>query len=284
MNSTVPELVPWAEGGKLPWNDPEFSERMLKEHLSQTHDGASRRLNSINRHAIWLHSAVLHKEPSRILDIGCGPGLYTERLAKFGHHCVGIDYAPASIRYAKEVAAEKKLDCEYIEADITKVDYGSGFHLAYFLYGELNAFKPAIMENVIGRAYAALAPGGRLILEMFESKFLQLLGSRPKSSEQVDSGLFSTKPYHRLTESLFCEDSNATVERNIITHMDSGSISTYVNTLQAYTDKEYHHMLGGAGFTEIKRLPALGGKACAVQQDGLFILYAQKPQSAEPIL
>ena len=34
---------PWAEGEKIPWNDPEFSRRMLKEHLSQKHDAASRR-------------------------------------------------------------------------------------------------------------------------------------------------------------------------------------------------------------------------------------------------
>lgn len=276
MNN-IPELVPWAEGGKLPWNNLQFSERMLKEHLSQTHDGASRRLNSINRHTIWLHSAVLKKQPSKVLDIGCGPGLYTERLAKLGHRCVGIDYAPAAIRYAKQIAQEKNLNCEYIEADVTQVDYGVGFDLAYFLYGELNAFKPEVMSNVIQRAYAAMAPGGRLILEMFESKFLAQLGSRPRASEQVESGLFSTEPYHRLTESLYCMDSNATVERNMVTELQSGQITYYVNTLQAYTDKEYHQMLSDIGFTGIKKLPALGGKACSAQQDGLFILYAEKP-------
>ena len=37
---------PWAEGDKLPWHDPDFSRRMLREHLSQAHDAASRRTNS----------------------------------------------------------------------------------------------------------------------------------------------------------------------------------------------------------------------------------------------
>ena len=29
---------PWAEGEKIPWNDPDFSRRMLDEHLSQEHN------------------------------------------------------------------------------------------------------------------------------------------------------------------------------------------------------------------------------------------------------
>ena len=35
--------LPWAEGEKIPWDEPAFSTRMLQEHLSQLHDGASRR-------------------------------------------------------------------------------------------------------------------------------------------------------------------------------------------------------------------------------------------------
>ena len=33
---------PWVEGRTIPWDDPGFSQRMLREHLSQQHDGASR--------------------------------------------------------------------------------------------------------------------------------------------------------------------------------------------------------------------------------------------------
>jgi predicted TPR repeat methyltransferase len=46
---------------------------------------------------------VLQSEPQRILDLGCGPGLYTQRLASLGHTCVGIDISPASIAYARRV-------------------------------------------------------------------------------------------------------------------------------------------------------------------------------------
>ena len=92
---------PWAEGEKIPWNDPEFSKRMLREHLSQEHDAASRRFEIIDKHVSWIHNHILNGNPTRILDLGCGPGLYTNRLARLGHQCVGIDFSPASIAYAR---------------------------------------------------------------------------------------------------------------------------------------------------------------------------------------
>ena len=44
---TILETVPdyediWAGRYKIPWDEPGFSRRMLKEHLNQAHDLASR--------------------------------------------------------------------------------------------------------------------------------------------------------------------------------------------------------------------------------------------------
>ena len=84
---SVPPL-PWKEGDNLPWDEPAFSRRMLREHLSQQNDAASRRTGRIDAHTTWIH-AELGGQPARILDLGCGPGLYTQRLARLGHHCTG---------------------------------------------------------------------------------------------------------------------------------------------------------------------------------------------------
>ena len=72
---------PWALGDNIPWNDPEFSERMLREHLSPEHDLASRRIELIEKHTRWIHDHVLKSKTARILDLCCGPGLYGVRLA-----------------------------------------------------------------------------------------------------------------------------------------------------------------------------------------------------------
>ena len=57
--TAVPE--PWAEGEKIPWNDPAFGARMLHEHLSQDQDQdmASRRFVNSDAHVVWIHQQVL---------------------------------------------------------------------------------------------------------------------------------------------------------------------------------------------------------------------------------
>ena len=70
----------WAGAYKIPWDDPDFSRRMLAEHLSQDHELASRRVEWIDRQVKWIHGDLLAGQPAEILDVACGPGLYAHRL------------------------------------------------------------------------------------------------------------------------------------------------------------------------------------------------------------
>ena len=91
LRQSVPR--PWAEGEKIPWNDPDFSRRMLLEHLSQEHDAASRRFATIDEQVSWIHDTVLGGRPARILDLGCGLGGLLSRLGspcRAGLHQVGL--------------------------------------------------------------------------------------------------------------------------------------------------------------------------------------------------
>ncbi len=60
---------PWSHGGKIPWNDSDFSKRMLREHLAQNHDRASRRAIIIDEQVAWIHESLLGGRASRVLDL-----------------------------------------------------------------------------------------------------------------------------------------------------------------------------------------------------------------------
>jgi 2-polyprenyl-3-methyl-5-hydroxy-6-metoxy-1,4-benzoquinol methylase len=156
--SRIPQ--PWSEGEKIPWNEPGFSRRMLRVHLSQEHDWASRRATIIQKHVDWIHREFLCNSPARILDLGCGPGLYTSLLAGLGHDCTGVDFSPASIEYAIKNAQKAHLHCSYQLADIRKADLGSGYDLVIFIFGEFNVFTPADAMQILQKSQAALQPGG----------------------------------------------------------------------------------------------------------------------------
>lgn len=122
-------VQPWHNADCIPWNDPAFSARMLREHLSQSHDQASRRTEKIESHVAWIHTHLLRSRPTRILDLGCGPGLFAERLAGQGHHVTGVDFNPASIAYASSGLAKRTADASIertiCEPHCSEVDSGS---------------------------------------------------------------------------------------------------------------------------------------------------------------
>jgi len=249
---------PWTEGEKIPWNEPEFSVRMLKEHLSQQHDAASRRFDIIDQHVAWLHEQVLQGQPTCILDLGCGPGFYTQRLAQLGHRCVGIDFSPASINYAQEQAKTAELECTYLQGDIRSTPYGSGFGLVLSIYGELNVFHPDDVRKILRKAHAALQPGGQLVLEPHTFDAIVRIGSEPNAWFSTNSGLFSPQPHLYLQENFWDETSRTATQRYFIIDAASAEVTFHASTMQAYTDQEYTLLLQECGFEQIEILPSLG--------------------------
>ena len=272
---------PWAEGEKIPWNDPDFSERMLREHLSQDHDAASRRFEVIDEHVDWIHQGVLSGTPTRILDLGCGPGLYTSRLSKLGHECVGIDYAPAAIAYAREQAEREKLRCTYLEQDIRAADYGTGRGLVMLIFGEFNVFRPADARLILEKASRALERDGLLLLEPHTFFAVQKIGEQPASWYATSGGLFSDRPHVCLTESFWDPERKVATERYFIVDAQTGDVTRHAASTQAYTDEEYRSLLLACGFGEIEFYPSLRGNPDESQAD-LIAIVARKARAAWP--
>lgn len=278
----LPDLItrplppaPWAEGDNIPWNDPAFSARMLREHLSQDHDAASRRSTVIDRHVGWIDNRLLGGRPATILDLGCGPGLYTSRLARRGHTCVGVDFSPASIAYARAEAAAAGLSCRYELADLRAADFGSGFDLAMCLFGEINVFRPAHAGELLRKAHAALAPGGQIVLEVHTAAELERIGSQPARWYTAGQGLFGDDPHLVLAEHFWHVPERAATIRYFVVDLASAGVTRYAQSLQAYDQAGYVSLLAGCGFGTAVFAPALTG-ADAPEQPGMFVISARK--------
>ena len=267
-----PDPKPWEEGEKIPWNDPDFSRRMLKEHLSQKHDAASRRTPTIKKQVDWIHSFVLDGKPSRILDLGCGPGLYAARLAALGHVCRGIDFGPASIEYAVKHAPE---NCSYTLGDVRTTGFGSGYDLVMFIFGELNVFKPKDAKSILHKAYTVLNPGGKLLLEVTTYDAVYELGNQPATWYSAENELFADEPHLCLMEPFWDDEQAVAIERYYIVDANTGEVARYSASTQAYTEDEFRDMLLGVGFSTIEKHPSLIGKEDSFQSE-MFVLIAHK--------
>ncbi len=266
-----PSPAPWAEGEKIPWNEPEFSRRMLREHLSQAHDMASRRSSIIDQQAAWLHQEILLGVASNILDLGCGPGFYCQRLAALGHTVTGIDFSPASIGYAQERPHPKT---HYVLGDIRTTDFGSGYHLAMMLYGEFNVFKPAEARRILEKAYAALEPGGVLLLEAHTFDCVRELGQAAPSWYSATEGVFADGPYVCLMENFWHPLPKVAVERFYVLEAESGAVSRYTQSIQAYEDEAYAALMQGVGCKAVQFYPSLGSGEEG--EKGLLVVVGRK--------
>jgi SAM-dependent methyltransferase len=69
----------------------------------------------------------------KIADFGCGPGLYTIRLAKCGANVTGIDFSEMSIKYAKKVEACEQLNISYVKQNYLEFETGDRFDLVLMI-------------------------------------------------------------------------------------------------------------------------------------------------------
>ncbi|HUW81498.1 MAG TPA: class I SAM-dependent methyltransferase [Phycisphaerae bacterium] len=267
-----PRPQPWAEGDNIPWHEPAFSRRMLAEHLSQEHDLASRRTEIIDRQVQWIHRYLLGGRATRILDLGCGPGLYSSRLARLGHECVGIDFSPASIGYATDRAQRSRLRCHYVLDDIRRADYGSGFGLVMLIYGEFNVFCRDDARSILAKAHTAIVSGGVILLEPHPFAEVERQGRRGRAWHSAESGLFAESPHVCLQESFWDAATHTATFRYYVVDAATAEVTRHACSFQAYTDQEYRSLLNEMGFDGVQLLSSLGGEQTDAQGELMTIV------------
>ncbi len=249
----------WGEGDHFPWDDPYFSARMLEMHFDQSHDLASRRFPAIDSHVAFIHGTILGERPSDILELGCGPGFYLSRLARLGHRCAGIDKSPAAIACARDEAEREGLSCVYREEDIYGARFGEDLDLIMLLFGDFNTFNPMDVQEMLGKAWMALKPGGVLLLEPFRFRTLEKLGAAPAHWYSARDGLFSDRTHLCLRENLWNSRNRTATIRWYIVDADSADVRLVAQCYQAYTRPWLRKLFAEKGFIDIAFHPCLTG-------------------------
>jgi SAM-dependent methyltransferase len=260
----------WGGRYKIPWDEPGFSGRMLAEHLNQNHDMASRRTAMIDSQVAWLHQRICASRPCRILDLACGPGLYSNRLAGLGHSCVGIDFGPASIAYAQLHAVP---GCEFVLGDLRQTGFRSGHEVAMMIFGEFNVFPPEEIRAILAKVRDALVPGGVLVVEMQTFASVRDSGLDSSFEYKADSGVFSAYPHRvRVDNAWYEEEATArTVFR--VTDVATGKETTYHSTTKAWSEDACRKLFAEASFSRLEfatdwPVPGDGLQLVVAQRDG----------------
>jgi SAM-dependent methyltransferase len=101
-----------------------------------------------------------------VVDLGCGSGILMEPLAAAGFDVLGIDLSPALLALARRRVPSAQLRCEsLLTAELPPcVAVAAVGECLNYLFDSRHSVDA--VRGVLGRAFAALAPGGLLIFDV----------------------------------------------------------------------------------------------------------------------
>lgn len=195
------------------WNDPHISARMLAFHLDDATPFSSRPFADVDRAVAWLARRFAVGPGTRVLDLGCGPGLYASRLARLGAAVVGVDVSARSIAHARGEASGARLDARYLEGNYLDVALPTNADLVLLIYRDYCALSPAQRRVLIRRAARALAPGGAFVFDVQAAASLADCVEETRVEENLDEGFWAAEPYVGCHERFVYPDDMLVLDR-----------------------------------------------------------------------
>lgn len=227
------------------WDDPHIAKSMLEAHLNPTHDAASRRPETIDKEVKNLISSGILKKGDKVLDLGCGPGLYSSRLAAKGLKMTGVDISQNSLNYATKQAKEKGLDIEYRLMSFFDLDYSGEFDAAIQTEGEIGTFSNDKRNILLAKIHHALKSRGLLVFDVTTPA--QNPNRCPRFHWYIADGGFWRPSRHLTLEMRYdYPEENIFVDQYIV--MDEDKLTVYRIWNHNYTPDTLKPVLEKAGF------------------------------------
>ncbi|HHW11150.1 MAG TPA: class I SAM-dependent methyltransferase [Firmicutes bacterium] len=250
--------APFAPAGQPIWLDAHVSRQLLAAHLDPHRDAASRRPETIDHSVAWIIATLGLRPGMAVLDLGCGPGLYCQRLAGAGLKVTGVDFSAVSLAYARKKAAGEGLSIDYRLQDylgFADSDEVAGrganacsgsYAAALLIYGDYCVLSPADRKRLLKTVRSSLTDGGRFVLDVTTSE-CRKRKSEAKRWYAAGPGFWSDKP-HIVLEQEFCyPDELVCCDQYIVVDQD-GQVRVFRNWFQDFTPEAISRELEEGGF------------------------------------
>jgi 2-polyprenyl-3-methyl-5-hydroxy-6-metoxy-1,4-benzoquinol methylase len=153
------------------WTNEHTSKKMLEYHLNESIDAASRNHNFINRSSEWIIKKFNLGNDVKVIDFGCGPGLYTLPFAKSGAEITGVDFSIRSLDYAQKEADINNLKINYIHTNYLEYDTNEKYDLITMIMCDFAALSPSQRKILLSKFYNLLKQNGSILLDVYSHNY-----------------------------------------------------------------------------------------------------------------
>jgi 2-polyprenyl-3-methyl-5-hydroxy-6-metoxy-1,4-benzoquinol methylase len=239
------------------WTDEHTSEQMLTFHLNGNIDVSSRKTEFINRSIEWIASLFKVGKGTKIADFGCGPGLYTTRLAQRHADVTGIDFSERSIQYAQKVATGEGLSINYITQNYLDFETADRFHLILMVMCDFCALSPIQRKKMLSKFHAILEPGGSVLLDVFSLTAFDQYEEAATYEANLLDGFWSPNKYYGFLNTFKYEVEKVVLDKYTI--IEASRTRTVYNCLQFFSPEALEREFVECGFAVDKLYSDVAG-------------------------
>lgn len=256
------------------WADDHRAAQMLAFHLDGASDVSSRNAGFIDRSCSWITDTFGLGAGKSVCDFGCGPGLYTSRLARSGAQVTGLDFSKQSIEYARAQALEAAQEITYLHVNYLEFEPRGRFDLITMIMCDFCALSPAQRRELLGIFKDCLKDDGAILLDVY---------SMAAYTERAEASFYERNQLNRFwcAEDYYCfvntfkYDADAVVLDKYSIFPESGGAQTVYNWLQYFSPESLGTELSQAGFAVEGTYRDVSGQPSG-ERDPEFAVVARK--------
>ena len=254
--NTRPEPFEFYTASDL-WTDEYTSKQMLTFHLNKDIEMSSRRAEFINRSVEWIASHFNVGAGTKIADFGCGPGLYTTRLAQRQADVTGIDFSKSSIQYAQDIATKEGLSIQYLNQNYLEFAMEDRFDLILMIMCDFCALSPVQGKKMLNKFFAILEPGGSVLLDVYSLAAFDQREEAAMYEANLLNGFWSPNKYYGFLNTFKYDKERVALDK--YTLIEASRIWTVYNWLQYFSSEALEKEFVEVGFTVEKLYSDVAG-------------------------
>jgi cyclopropane fatty-acyl-phospholipid synthase-like methyltransferase len=239
------------------WTDEHTSKQMLSFHLNEAIDVSSRNAAFIERSVEWIVARLNVGAGTKIADFGCGPGLYSTRLAQRQADVTGIDFSKRSIQYAQEVATKAWLAIHYVNQNYLEFETDDRFHLILMIMCDFCALSPSQRKKMLSTFYTILEPGGSVLLDVYSLTAFDQREETAIYEANLLNSFWSPNKYYGFLNTFKYEKEKVVLDK--YTLIEASRSRTVYNWLQYFSPETLEREFVMCGFTVEKLYSDVAG-------------------------
>ena len=120
----------------------------------------------VEEQVAWLVEHLKLPPGAAILDIGCGPGRYSRRLAQQGYQVTGLDIAQPFISYARARAEREGLACTFHNCSMFDLPLTRRYDAILMINSVVKQVTEGEFDVLLDKLKSMISVGGSIIAEV----------------------------------------------------------------------------------------------------------------------